>query len=164
LAILALITLIERRPLASILLKRPRGKDIETAFTYWGIAMAWSWLAMTLFPTRQDAGTAEMVALSIPVLLAMIVTTAITEEILFRGYPIERLNELTGSNWIGPAVSLGVFLVPHLTFFGPTWLLYHGSGTIMIYALYLRRRNLIACMILHFLVNVPILIPALGLV
>lgn len=51
----------------------------------------------------------------------------------------------------------------HLTFFGPSWLLYHASGTVMIYALYLRRRNLPACMLLHFLVNLPILLPASGL-
>lgn len=162
-ALVALVLFVERRSLASILIKRPIGKDIETALFYWGIAMAWSWLAMTLVPPEQDAGTAALVALSIPVLLAMIVTTAITEEILFRGYPIERINELTATAWVGPVISFVVFVFPHVMFFGPGWLLYHGSGTVMIYALYLRRRNLLACMLLHFLVNVPILIPASGL-
>lgn len=162
-ALLALVLLVERWPLSSILIKRPNGKDIETALFYWGIAMAWSWLAMTLLPPEQDAGTASLVALSIPVLLAMIVTAAITEEILFRGYPIERINELTSTVWIGPALSFIIFVIPHLTFFGPGWLLYHGGGTVMIYALYLRRRNLVACMLLHLLVNLPILIPASGL-
>lgn len=162
-ALLTFVLLVERRSVSSILIKRPNGKDIETALFYWGIAMAWSWLAMTLLPPEQDSGTASLVALSIPVLLGMIITTAITEEILFRGYPIERINEFTSTAWIGPAVSFAVFLVPHLTFFGAGWLLYHGGGTVMIYALYLRRRNLVACMLLHFLVNVPILIPASGL-
>jgi len=162
-ALMTFVLFVERRSVSSILIKRPNGKDIETALFYWGIAMAWSWLAMTLLPSGQDPGTASLVALSIPVLLGMIITTAITEEILFRGYPIERINEITSTTWIGPAVSFAVFLVPHLTFFGPSWMLYHGGGTVMIYALYLRRRNLVACMLLHFLVNVPILIPASGL-
>ena len=162
-ALLTFMLFVERRPIASISLKRPNGKDVETALFYWGIAMAWSWLAMMLLPPEQDAGTASLVALSIPILLGMIVTTAITEEVLFRGYPIERINEITCTTWLGPAVSFMVFLVPHLTFFGPGWLLYHGAGTVMIYVLYLRRRNLIACMLLHFLVNVPILIPASGI-
>lgn len=162
-ALLTFVLFVERRSVSSILIKRPKGKDIETALFYWGIAMAWSWLATTLLPQEQDSGTASLVALSIPVLLGMVVTTAITEEILFRGYPIERINEITSTTWIGPAVSFAAFLVPHLTFFGPGWLLYHGSGTVMIYALYLRRRNLVACMLLHFLVNVPILIPASGI-
>ncbi|WEJ35087.1 CPBP family intramembrane glutamic endopeptidase [Devosia sp. SD17-2] len=162
-ALLTFVLLVERRSVSSILIKRPNSKDIETVLFYWGIAMAWSWLAMTLLPVEQDPGTASLVALSIPVLLGMIITTAITEEILFRGYPIERINEMTSTTWIGLAVSFAVFLVPHLTFFGPGWLLYHGGGTVMIYALYLRRRNLVACMLLHFLVNVPILIPASGL-
>lgn len=163
LAVVAFIILVERRTLASILIRRPDGKDIETALFYWGIAMAWSWLAMTLLPPADDPGTASLVALPIPVLVAMIVTAAITEEILFRGYPIERINELTASRWIGPAVSFAIFVAPHLAFFGPTWFLYHGGGTVMIYALYLRRRNLPACMLLHLLVNLPILIPASGL-
>jgi membrane protease YdiL (CAAX protease family) len=162
-ALLAFVLLVERKSVGSILIKRPNGKDVETALFYWGIAMAWSWLAMTLLPPVQDAGTASLVALPIPVLLAMIVTTAITEEILFRGYPIERINDITSTTWVGPAVSFMVFVVPHLTFFGLGWLLYHGGGTVMIYALYLRRQNLIACMLLHFLVNAPILIPASGL-
>lgn len=161
--LVAIVLLVERRSLSSILIKRPNGKDIETALFYWGIAMAWSWLAMTLLPPEQDTGTASLVALSIPVLLAMILTAAITEEILFRGYPIERINELTSNIWIGPLVSFTIFLIPHLTFFGPGWLLYHGGGTVMIYALYLRRRNLVACMLLHLLVNLPILIPASAL-
>jgi membrane protease YdiL (CAAX protease family) len=162
-ALLAFVLLVERKSVGSILIKRPNGKDVETALFYWGIAMAWSWLAMTLLPPVEDAGTASLVAQPIPVLLAMIVTTAITEEILFRGYPIGRINDITSTTWVGPAVSFMVFLVPHLTFFGLGWLLYHGGGTVMIYALYLRRRNLIACMLLHFLVNAPILIPASGL-
>jgi uncharacterized protein len=162
-ALLGLVVLIERRTLASILIKLPSAKDIRTALLFWGIAMAWSWLAMMLWPLEGDTGTATLVALSIPVLLAMIVTAAITEEILFRGYPIERINELTSSKWIGVAVSFVIFLVPHVNFFGPSWLIYHGSGMVMIYALYIYRRNLVACMLLHFLVNVPILIPASGL-
>ncbi len=162
-AILALVIFVERRPFSSILIKRPNAKDIETALFLWGIAMAWHWLAATLLPPAQDTGTATLVALSIPVLLAMIVTTAITEEILFRGYPIERINELTSTAWIGPSVSFLIFVLPHLTFFGPGWLLYHGGGTLMIYLLYLRRRNLVACMLLHLLVNLPIVIPASGL-
>lgn len=100
-ALLTSVLFVERRSVSSILIKRTTGKDIETALFYWGIAMAWSWLAMTLLPTGQDSGTASLVALSIPILLGMIVTTAITEEILFRGYPIERINEITSTAWIG---------------------------------------------------------------
>lgn len=111
-ALLAFVLLVERRPLASLLITRPSGKDIETALFYWGIAMAWTWLATTLWPPLEDPGTASLLALSIPVLLAMVIATAITEEILFRAYPIERLNALTATQWIGPLASFIIFLVP----------------------------------------------------
>lgn len=161
--LLVFMRLVERQPLSSILIKRPSGKDLESTLFFWGIAMAWSWLAMTFLPPTQDEGTASLVALGIPALLGMIVTAAITEEILFRGYPIERINAITSTVWLGPAISFAVFVMPHLIFFGPSWFLYHGGGTVMIYVLYLKRRNLIACMLLHLLVNLPILLPASGL-
>jgi membrane protease YdiL (CAAX protease family) len=99
----------------------------------------------------------------LPVVIGIILTAAITEEILFRGYPIERIKELTGKAWLATAISFIIFVIPHVKFFGITWLLYHGIGTIMIYVLYLWRKNLYACMILHLLVNLPILLPAMGL-
>ena len=51
------------------------------------------------------------------------------------------------------------FVAPHLTFFSLDWLLYQGIGTLAVYLLYLWRRNLPACMLLHLLSNAPILIP-----
>jgi membrane protease YdiL (CAAX protease family) len=99
----------------------------------------------------------------LPVIIAIILTAAVTEEILFRGYPIERLRELTGKAWIAVLASFIIFIIPHISFFGLEWLLYHGIGTVLIYVLYVWRKNLLACMLLHFLGNAPILIPALGL-
>ena len=99
----------------------------------------------------------------LPVLVALILTTATTEEILYKGYPIERLRELTGRVWPGVAVSFGVFVLPHLTFFGPQWLLYNGVNAVLNYALYLWRRNLWACMTMHLIGNALILIPASGI-
>ena len=75
-------------------------------------------------------------------------------------YPIERITDLTGRRWLGVAVSAAVFVAPHVVFFSPEWLLYQGgAGALATYALYLWRRNLPACMLLHLLINAPILIP-----
>ena len=104
-----------------------------------------------------------VLAMPLPALIALIITTAVTEEILFRGYPVERLGRLTGSIWLGAALSLGLFVLPHLSFFGPQWLLYQGAAVVMAYVLYVWRRNLFACMLMHFLGNAMLLIPALGL-
>lgn len=104
-----------------------------------------------------------MLTLPLPVLVALIATTAVTEEVLYRGYAIERLRALTGRLWLGAAVSLALFVAPHLVFFGPYWLLYQGVNVALIYALYLWRRNLHACMLLHGLGNAMILFPAMNI-
>jgi membrane protease YdiL (CAAX protease family) len=100
---------------------------------------------------------------SLPVIVALILTTATTEEILFRGYVIERLEELTGRLWLAVGFSFVVFVIPHIVFFGPLWLLTNGANVVLLYMLYVWRRNLIACMIMHLLGNSLLLIPALGL-
>ena len=158
------IVVIERRSLASILLVRPKKKDLTWAYIFWVMATSWNW-AMNLIvaPEAQNEGLETIINLPIPVIIGMIFTTAITEEILYRGYPIERLRELTGNVWIGMAFSLIIFLIPHISFFGAQWLLYHGVGTILTYVLYMWRRNLWACILMHFLGNAPLLLPALGI-
>jgi ABC-type sulfate transport system permease component len=54
-----------------------------------------------------------------------------------------------------------VFVIPHVSFFGPSWLLHQLPGAIAIAAFVLVRRNLPAAMLLHLLINAPILIPTI---
>lgn len=160
----AFIIGVERRSLASILLGRPQAKDLAWAGLFWVIATAWNWtMNIVVAPEAQNEGLQTIIRLPASVLLGMIVTTAVTEEILYKGYPIERVGELTGNRWLGAAFSLIVFVLPHVSFFGVQWLLYHGAGTILAYVLYMWRRNLWACIFMHFLGNAPLLVPALGL-
>ncbi|GAD34520.1 putative cetyltransferase [Microbacterium sp. TS-1] len=161
--VLAWVFGVERRGLSSLRFVRPTGKDLEWALIFFGGAMAWSWLAQLIRPQNAPGtGSATIAALPILVVVAMILSAAICEEILFRGYPLERLTELTGRRWVAVATTLPFFVVPHLFTFGPEWLLYHASGTVAIYVLYLWRRNLVACMVLHAAVNAPILIPTVA--
>lgn len=159
--LIAYIFLIERRSLASILLVRPTAKDLKWAWIFWAIASCWQWGMNIVAPQTQNEGIDTIIHLPVPVLIALIFTTAITEEILYRGYPIERLWELTGSMWLAVSFSFIDFVLPHIRFFGVQWLLYHGVGTILTYVLYMWRRNLWACMLMHFLGNVPLLLPAI---
>ena len=93
--------------------------------------------------------------------LALVLTTAVTEEILWRGYVVERLGA-----WIGPvvaaAIGLTVFTLGHVTFFGAGWLVSVLPGAAATYALLLWRRNLYACMLCHAIGNVPIVAVALA--
>ncbi|TCL63357.1 CAAX prenyl protease-like protein [Hydrogenispora ethanolica] len=157
------IIVIERRGLASIRLARPTKKDLEWACIFWGIGMSWNWIMNMIAPQPHNEGLDTLINLPLPVIIALIITTAVTEEILFRGYSIERLRELTGKLWIAVSLSFMVFVFPHIQFFETQWLLYHGIGTVFIYILYVWRRNLWACILTHFLSNAPLLILAIGL-
>jgi membrane protease YdiL (CAAX protease family) len=157
--LLGYVRFVERQTLASLLLTRPSRSDLEYAVLAWGVVMAWSWLIGLIRPQPPNEGTDTITALPVVAVAALVVTAAVTEEILFRAYPIERLTALTGRRAIGVAVSAALFVAPHLTFFSLDWLLYQGIGTLAVYVLYLWRRNLPACMLLHLLSNAPILIP-----
>lgn len=159
--LLVYIRSFERLPLASVLLTRPSARDLEWALYFFGSVMVYAWLIRLIRPQAANTGVETISALPILGVVALIFTAAITEEILYRGYPIERLATLTGHRWIGVVVSLALFVISHLIFFSPDWLLYQGPGTLAIYALYLWRRNLYACMLTHLLINAPILIPTI---
>lgn len=161
--LIAFVLLVERRRLASIGFRRPGVVDILLAIGFWIISVLASAFVHSLLPPSPSGGLEIMLAFSIPVLVLIVVTASITEEIFYRGYAIERLAELTGSLWLAVTISFVLFLLPHIAFFGPTWLLYQGVSVVLLYVLYVWRRNLWACMLTHLLGNLMILFPALGL-
>jgi membrane protease YdiL (CAAX protease family) len=162
-ALLFFIMKVENAGPSSIGLKRPNRGDLFWAICFWMISTIASGMLNAIWPPAQSSGMATVLALPFLVLVALIVTTSTTEEILFRGYPVERLRELTGSIWPAMLISFTLFVLPHVQFFGPQWLLYNGVGVILFYVLYAWRRNLWSCMLMHFLGNSLLLIPALGL-
>lgn len=64
--------------------------------------------------------TAGLVALGV-------VTAAVTEEVLFRGYAIERLEALTGRRWLAGTISLVFFVSVHLAAWSPA----HTFGVVL---------------------------------
>lgn len=160
-ALFVLILRVERTTLASIGLRRPTWQDVQWGAIFWGLSSLISTGIQAIYPLPPSAGLDLLLALPIPVLIALILTTSISEEILFRGYPIERLRVLTGHIWLGVLASFTLFVLPHLIFFGPQWLLYQGVGAVLFYVLYLWRRSLMACIVMHLLGNSLLLIPAL---
>ncbi|WP_424465850.1 CPBP family intramembrane glutamic endopeptidase [Pseudoclavibacter helvolus] len=159
LLLVALVVWGERRGLATLLITKPSGKDIEWAFYVFGGVMAWSWIASLIAPQEDNSGVDTIARMSILGVLVLIVTAAVTEEIIYRGYLQERLGALLRSRWLGAAVSLAIFIVPHVVFFGPSWLFHQLVGSLALVAFTLIRRNLVATMLLHLLINAPILIP-----
>lgn len=99
---------------------------------------------------------------SIGVVIIGVVTAAVTEEVLFRGYAIERLEEVTGRTWLAGLVSLAVFTVIHL----PNWGTVHTFGVVLplgaaLTVLYVWKRNLPLVVLVHFVVDAPLIVLAL---
>lgn len=88
-----------------------------------------------------------------PVLLALFFTGTILEEVLYRGYLIERVTLLTGKAWLAGIVSWIAFTAVHFTFFGLGPTLEVGVLAAGLVLVYLRERSVWPCMIVHGLNN-----------
>ncbi len=122
-------------------------------------------LAQHLLPLPASTAAADPFA-AIPVgWLALGISTAvIMEEVVYRAYLIERSVQLTGRRWPGAILGLALFVVIHLG----GWNLAHVVGAVlplgaMLTGLYLWRRNLLFVVIAHLLLDLPIVLIALGL-
>lgn len=142
---------------------RPTERDIEWAGWLGGAAVGWHWLSSEMSPSTMDppagGGGDALIGLGPLGALALVVTVSFTEEVLWRGYVVERLGA-----WIGPvtaaAIGLVIFTLGHLRFFGTGWLISVLPGAVLLYVLLLWRRNLWACTVCHFIGNVPVAIMA----
>ena len=88
---------------------------------------------------------------------AGVLTAGITEEIVFRGYPVERLQEITGSTWLAAALPLAVFVLAHLSAWSAGHLVGVFVGGSLLTGLYLWQHDLVACMIAHVLMDLPLI-------
>lgn len=121
-------------------------------------------MALTVIaPLPPGEGLDTVLDLSLPLVVAVVLTTSITEEILYRGYVIERLRELTGRMRLAVLCSFVVFVTSHVQFFGPQWFVSNGVSVVLLSVLYVWRRNLVACMTMHLLGDSVALLPALGI-
>jgi uncharacterized protein len=81
----------------------------------------------------------------------MALIAAVTEEIEGRGYLIERLEMVTGSTTVAALGTFVTFLALHATLFGGAYALGLVPWAVVLIGLYLWRRNLSACILMHLL-------------
>ena len=130
-----------------------------------GVAVPPLTAAVNRLMPQSDGGTVESVAGGAPawLLLITVMTASVTEELLFRAYLIERLARITGKLWPGALLSLAAFVAFHLE----GWNLGHVEGVVLplgavMTGLYLWRRNVVFMIITHFMLDLPIVLIALG--
>jgi membrane protease YdiL (CAAX protease family) len=144
----------EQRPIASIGFPRP-----SLGGAGWGLAVGVGLIVVLNLIDRfspmppQDQDPGGLLGLPLWMRVALVVTSAFTEEVIFRGYPITRLKELTGSTAIAAAVPFAAFVLLHAPTFGlaaETTVAISGAG---LTALFLWRKDLWSNVIAHFAVN-----------
>lgn len=156
--LLLYVRFVERRPLASIGLHRPTGKTfaigIGAAVLLFASVVVFYSIVFPMLGLTMNQKAVEGITHNPPWFLALLaLRAAVVEEILYRGYPISRIAEITGSKWIAAIVSIAVFTLAHLSYWGPAQLLIVVSGAIVLTLLFLWRRDLVCNMIAHFLVD-----------
>ena len=144
----------ERLPLASIGLRRPRWSTLLVAGLLWLVSLRL--LPLLTGPLLDAGGAAVPEGLtrlaSFPIWFRIVqaLTGGVIEEILYRGYAIERLTTMTGQPWLAALIAAIVFAMAHV----PSWGLRYALIADLPFGLlatlcYLWRRDLVANMIAH---------------
>jgi uncharacterized protein len=158
--VLGWLRLVEGLPISSIGLHRPAWKGL-----WYALAAAAALLVVfvvhfaVIVPLfHLNAGTAgaeRNLILARPYWyrVLMVLRAAVVEEILFRGYLIEKVRQLTGSSILAIAVSVAAFTYAHLAGWGLVHLIpVFGAGVIFA-LLYVWKRDLGSNMIAHFITD-----------
>lgn len=157
-ATLLYVALVERRSFASIGFRRPKILDLVLAIVA-GVLMVAGIVVIyqVIFPIfHLQMNTREMAAIyNTPLWYRLILVTraAVAEELLFRGYPIERIGELLRSLALAVVLSWAGFTYAHLGSWGWAQLIVAGYGGVILTILYLWRRNLWANMLAHWIAD-----------
>jgi membrane protease YdiL (CAAX protease family) len=163
--LLWIITKGERLPLSSVGFRaRQVGRSLG-----WGVGLALVSFAAVLGCLAAYSslgihyGEGGSISRSLPVTLLTVTRAGFSEELFYRGYAIERIEALTGNKWLAALIPLLAFGLFHF------WL--GAAGVVValmlgaiITAFYMWKRDLVAAMFAHFLVDfVPnVLLPLLG--
>lgn len=155
--VLLVLTLGEKQKLSAIGLGR-----LTRATFVWGAA------ALALIFVTQPLGGILMRAVggalptgvinriaSLPLWLVglTVLRAGVCEEVLFRGYGIERLTALTGSRILGAVLPAFIFMLGHAEAYGAAYMLNILPVTTILVALYLWRRDLWSNIFAHFLTD-----------
>lgn len=140
------------------------GIDLLSAFAALVAALALSGVVSRLV-TAPKFDLHQIASVPIALRVCLVLTAAICEEFIFRGFAIEQLGMLTGSRWLGAFISLALFALGHVGVYGfSSALLIPASVGLVLTLLYMFRKSLPVCMLVHggmdalFLLLIPALV------
>lgn len=148
----------ERQSLLSIGVRPFRWQTVAwglmlSAFFMYVLAPAAYWALARFNLGSFDTGLAKSAALPVWYLAVSVIFGGVAEELLYRGYAIERIAALTGNYWLAGAISVVIFGLAHVPFWG--WgpaLTTVVSGTVAT-AFYIWQRDLVTLIIAHVITD-----------
>jgi membrane protease YdiL (CAAX protease family) len=160
-AVLWYVRRIERRPLSSIGFRAPGAANVAlgvlSGVAILGVLAAMIYLVLPVLhlndPVAATAGGSALMATPFWWRFVSTVRAAVSEEVLFRGYAMQRIEELTGSRAAATILSLAVFAIDHVVYWGWNHELVVIVGGLAFSLLYLWRRNLWVSIVAHFIVD-----------
>ena len=159
------VACIEKRPLSSIGFKAPTWKTLASgALTagLWILVLAPSvtFLVSHLpsLPAPPSAGAQSIQNSPFWYRALVILRASIGEEVVFRGFIIGRICEITGSRGLAVAISLVAFTFAHLSFWGVAPLFAVAAAGLLLSILYLWRGDLIANILAHYIMDGAVLL------
>jgi membrane protease YdiL (CAAX protease family) len=161
--LLAFVLGVEQLPLCSVGIRKPKLTDLLWSgglgllSTIIGIGL---YLLVQGFRSDVQPAAGQITSsLSVFGKLHLILNAAIVEELFFRGFLIERVSAATHRVWIGGVASFVLFVASHLRGSGVTeTFTIVAVGSLVLVLLYLWRRNLFMCIVVHFVGNGPLLL------
>lgn len=166
-ALIAIVRWGENQPLTSIGFKNISWKDIILAVLigiFLSILVPILTLLVSQFISESGSGDIGSVTSTVSwwVMLISVLTAGVIEELIYRGYIIERLLTMTNKYWVAISISVIAFVLPHLS----SWNTSHVIGVVLplgliLSGLYVWKKNLIFNMIVHFMIDFPLVIMAL---
>ena len=145
----------ERLPLRSVGLRRPGWSTIETATLLFLAGLVLH--AIVIGPLSRiwgqedvEAGVHQLSLMPLWFRLGVGATSGVVEELLYRGFAIERLATLTGNRIVGAIVATVVFALAHIPAWGIGYALVGDlPAGVLLAAFYLWKRDLVANMLAH---------------
>ena len=152
------VAFVERRTFASIGFRKPKILDLVLAaiagiLMVAGIVFIYNFVFPALHLTMNASAMRYLLATPFWYRFILVTRAAVAEELMFRGYPIERADEFTGSRMLAAFVSWATFTYAHLASWGAAQLIVAGYGGVVLTVLYLWRRNLWANMLAHWIAD-----------
>jgi tetratricopeptide (TPR) repeat protein len=154
-ALLLMVLYGERRSLASIGIVKPRLSDLGWGIGAFAIGEALIIVTAFLVPHNFSAAAETRYAMfaRFPLWLMLLVAlvNGIFEEIVARGFAVERLSEVTHSSAAGAIIALAINDAVHIPYWGWRVSLVLLPGLAVFVVLYLWRRSVVPCAIGHIL-------------